>query len=142
MKLTDDTVKRHAVMAKHPYDPIMDVPGNDWMRSQYDDACCRRYSLVYFIGHENWAVKIGRSETPLGRMSELQAGNPVPLKLLGEMCGHYRTEQAMHKKFGRHKIRGEWYRLVPDIKSFIEIYCAKPVHHANDNNIPSTVKTA
>ncbi|MFE7529119.1 GIY-YIG nuclease family protein [Kitasatospora sp. NPDC057542] len=54
-------------------------------------------------------VKIGRSVDPTGRLSSLQAGSPVELRLLATFPGGPRLEKHLHACFARQRIHGEWF---------------------------------
>lgn len=72
---------------------------------------------VYFISDET-AIKIGKSDNPLTRLSSLQTGNPRELKLLGS--SPLLEESDVHLKFNEYRIRGEWFTCEPEIIQFCE----------------------
>lgn len=74
-------------------------------------------AVVYFIQDENGNVKIGRSlESRLGeRLSDLQSGNAQTLTLMGVCPGDVRLETSLHRRFKHLHVRGEWFRLTPEI---------------------------
>jgi hypothetical protein len=50
------------------------------------------------------------------RMADLQTANPLPLHLEGmaihlSVAGAQRHEVALHRKYRRYHVRGEWYHL-------------------------------
>lgn len=79
-------------------------------------------SWVYFLqSGERGAVKIGfTGSAPMVRLSALQTGNPEPLRLLGAVPGVREDETALHERFARFRIGGEWFRPEPELLSFID----------------------
>lgn len=70
----------------------------------------RNDGYVYFIeAPEVGAVKIGYSEEPLRRLTELQPHSPVLLRLVFAVKGTYADERSLHERFAGWRIRGEWY---------------------------------
>ena len=71
---------------------------------------------VYFIlDTASNAVKIGKANNIEQRMSDLQTGNPNPLKLIHEIeCESekqsFLLEQTLHKKLEKVRLIGEWFR--------------------------------
>ena len=74
-------------------------------------------------------IKIGISDRPIGRMNDLQIGNINELKILHQFGVHManNVEKAMHIKFSKYNIRGEWFRFtnVKDYKKCVK--CAKHI---------------
>lgn len=88
---------------------------------------------VYFIqafGERDLVrIKIGKSQNPEARLSQLQVGSAVKLKLLGKVkCrddSHARSvEKFAHNIFHKQRKNGEWFNLsaqhIGQIKSLIE----------------------
>ena len=71
---------------------------------------------VYFIlDTASNAVKIGKANNIEQRMSDLQTGNPNPLKLIHQIeCESekqsFLLEQTLHKKLEKVRLIGEWFR--------------------------------
>ena len=76
-------------------------------------------SFVYFVQcGDDGPIKIGKSSGDMKRrLGELQVGNPVELRLLVSIPGD--VEQAMHMRFARQRIRGEWFRPDPVLLAFV-----------------------
>ena len=70
-------------------------------------------------------VKIGASQTPLKRFSNLQSGIDCELKFLCQITGDERLERHLHQKFAKHHIRGEWFRFEEDIQKYFFSYIQK-----------------
>lgn len=78
---------------------------------------------VYFIQHgTDGPIKIGCALNVRSRVRALQEWNPVPLRLLGYCHGHLNHERALHKRFAEHRVRGEWFRPVPELLTYIKEY--------------------
>lgn len=73
---------------------------------------------VYVIGAEVGPVKIGLSWNPEMRLSELQTGNPYPLKIFGTIPvkNHLsaEVERRVHAIFAKCRMSGEWFSCSPD----------------------------
>lgn len=74
--------------------------------------------VIYFIQEgTDGPIKIGR--TTQGhihvRLSQLQCGNPSPLRLLGYLPGDLGLERAMHSILARHRLQGEWFAAHPEV---------------------------
>lgn len=60
-------------------------------------------------------IKIGVSKNPYDRLKELQTGHSAKLKII-EMFPFesrmqaYATEKQLHRRYQRHKVRGEWFK--------------------------------
>ena len=85
----------------------------------------KRY-IIYFFGTDFERVKIGKSQRNLyRRKTQIQNGCPNPIKLLGiincvnavdmDIC-----EKELHRRFKKYNTVGEWFRLVPEISTYVE----------------------
>lgn len=85
------------------------------------DTKLNKSSWVYFIESEGSSlVKIGYSISPEKRLKELQTSSPETLVMLGTIPGGKSKEIELHKKFAKHRERGEWFHKVPELAKFIE----------------------
>ncbi|MGP3938413.1 GIY-YIG nuclease family protein [Streptomyces sp. 6N106] len=68
---------------------------------------------TYLVGMEGSPlVKIGfTSGDPKKRLASLQTGQPMKLSLLWSSAGNH--ESTLHRRFARHRVRGEWFDLTP-----------------------------
>lgn len=62
----------------------------------------------------NLRVKLGYSNDPESRVSQLQTGNSSNLSLVykawvGDRCAV--LERKLHKEFAHHRVKGEWYNM-------------------------------
>lgn len=74
---------------------------------------------VYFIT-DGFMVKIGVAKRPECRLREMQVGHASQLRLLATTEGGVPLERRYHQRFAAHRIRGEWFRLCPEIKAEVE----------------------
>jgi hypothetical protein len=81
--------------------------------------------MIYFI-RDGDAVKIGYAINPRSRLTTLRTGNSRPISILGVMDGSLDDEHRLHQRFTSEHIRGEWFKLTPQIIQFIEENC-RPV---------------
>ena len=65
-------------------------------------------------------IKIGQSDSPTLRMSQLQTANPAKLRMLWIYEGSGYTEVEIHDLFKSDRIRGEWFKPSEDLISFIK----------------------
>ena len=70
---------------------------------------------VYAISSED-NIKIGYTKNIEGRLSGLQVGNPIQLRLIGTLVcsGEYKAreiENKLHVKFQRNRLSGEWFKI-------------------------------
>lgn len=71
---------------------------------------------VYFIqAGDSGPIKIGSSNSPTTRLSELQIGSALDLRLLRQLPGTADDERALHARFAAHRIRGEWFEPSPEV---------------------------
>jgi hypothetical protein len=82
----------------------------------------RASGTVYFVEAIGaGAVKIGYTATPVRqRVHGMQANCPHSLRVLGTMVGDEHFEHELHRRFGRFRLRGEWFELTPEIRSFVD----------------------
>lgn len=104
------------------------VPGNRHFHEHhmYCWTCVRAGTIkltstrwVYFIGDGEGYVKIGFTAQLHGRLAELQSGNARPLTVLKYCRGGLVEERELHRRFAEHRVRGEWFRLAPEIVEHI-----------------------
>jgi hypothetical protein len=74
--------------------------------------------LIEAVGLE--MVKIGKTTNIETRLGCLRSACPVEVRLLG-VCSV--AEDAAHSEFNHLRVRGEWFRLTKEIRSFIKAEC-------------------
>jgi hypothetical protein len=76
---------------------------------------------VYFIScRKTGMVKIGCAYDPFDRLKSLQTGSPTKLKIEALLKGSTKRERELHKLLKKHRVRGEWFRLCPEIEAIIK----------------------
>jgi T5orf172 domain len=65
------------------------------------------------------AIKIGwTARHPRSRLAQLQTASPAELQLIGAVLASAYQERTVHHRFASHRIRGEWFRHVPEIVEY------------------------
>ena len=84
-----------------------------------------KLSFTYFIqGELTQHIKIGKTNCGIEeRMSKLQTGSPDKLNFLGACFGPSSSEAALHYKFKKYRIHGEWFLPSEKIIEFIASNC-------------------
>ena len=76
--------------------------------------------MVYVIQQKNnGPIKIGESISLVSRMTVLKQGNPYSFNFLAAVDGNTDLESALHQRFNRYKIRGEWFHPCREILDYI-----------------------
>lgn len=79
-------------------------------------------SYVYFIHAPSVKrMKIGYAVSPDVRFVEINVGSPVPLVKFALMCGPQSMEGELHRKFAKHRKKGEWFSTHPSLMEFIAV---------------------
>lgn len=66
---------------------------------------------VYFLQvGEDGPIKIGTSEDVASRVAALRTASHAKLRLLAKVPGGIAEEHALHKRFARSRLEGEWFR--------------------------------
>lgn len=88
--------------------------------------------IIYFVQNGR-AVKIGFTNNLKLRLKHIQLGSHMKIELLATIPGDENTEREIHWQFARYRIRGEWFRLRPDLKAFIQERSLSPPVVAPDS---------
>lgn len=81
--------------------------------------------LVYAI-EAGGLIKVGRSmrmRSQFGRLDQIQAMCPVPVRLLSICHGHSQAESAVHRVHRKARHHGEWFALDSDPLHCSDIMC-------------------
>lgn len=74
--------------------------------------------MIYFItARDVGRVKIGYSNKPDHRLTNLTTGSPVALTLERVCDGDLEAERALHGRFAAHRHSGEWFLLSDEIEA-------------------------
>jgi hypothetical protein len=85
------------------------------------DLPCDTDTFVYFArALEMDCVKIGFAHDVASRVASIQVAQPYTLEVMATVPGGVRHEGLVHTAFNAERIRGEWFRLSPRLRSFIE----------------------
>lgn len=76
--------------------------------------------LVYIAGAGPDTVKIGFTTNVRSRLKGLSTGSPTEIEVLAVFPGTMADERELHQRFAKDHLRGEWFRLSPEITEFIE----------------------
>lgn len=90
------------------FQPMLPFPG------------ANKQGYIYFAT-DGELVKIGWTGhwPPSDRIKRQQTGNGRPLWMLGCIPGSQRHEKKYHQRFARHRVRGEWFQVNPQLEEFI-----------------------
>jgi len=81
-----------------------------------------RENKIYFVlAEEVGRIKIGKSLEIENRVSQLQTGSPIELKLVCLLDLSDKYEGILHEFFKEDRVHGEWFEYSEDIKAFIEL---------------------
>ena len=75
---------------------------------------------LYFIACGTFSVKVGIAADPRRRRTELQIGNPTPLRLVYECPGSDEIEREAHHALRGFHQNGEWFMWCDSIERLIE----------------------
>ena len=76
--------------------------------------------FTYFVQRgEDGPIKIGRAQNIPKRMKELATGCAEPLRLLAFLEGTH--ERRLHKKLHAHRMCGEWFAPVLEVRKEVEV---------------------
>lgn len=64
-------------------------------------------------------MKIGFTTNLKRRISSLRTGAAVPIEIIGTIKCSADRESLLHKKFGRYREHGEWFRLEGDLAKYV-----------------------
>ncbi len=76
---------------------------------------------VYFVQATlGGPIKIGKSLDPQKRVTGMQTGSPVPLRLLAQIVEAAEDlEETLHADFAHLRLHGEWFRPGDELLRFI-----------------------
>lgn len=80
-------------------------------------------TLVYFARSGD-AIKIGCSQNPWSRLTELRTGSPVGVELIATMPGSFELEKQLHLRFAKLRINREWFRADDELVAYVATVAA------------------
>lgn len=102
-------------------DRYHEYAGRQWVPTpQMSDPAKGKECGVYVIGFGPY-VKIGKTVSLKKRLTGLQT--PEPVDVYGWLPGYSSHEALLHAKFGKYRLRGEWFRKEGELATWIESGC-------------------
>jgi hypothetical protein len=86
-------------------------------------AASRDVGFVYFISGAHGTIKIGKANDVAARLRTLRASSPVELRLLGTIRAGRSAEAALHRRFAKSRLHGEWFRSSAELLALIAGVC-------------------
>jgi hypothetical protein len=93
-----------------------ETPPRDWpthpteRRQRHPKKKPDQHAFVYFCQPvDGGPIKIGLAVDPRNRLSGLQIGSPVRLRMLAIAEGGAEYEAELHKRFAEWRLHGEWF---------------------------------
>ena len=89
--------------------------------------------MIYFVqmGDKRGPIKIGFTTSPPHlRMSYLQTGCPLKLRLLGSLPGTDAAERKLHRRFEKWWIRGEWFEPTDELMRLVKSASKRKVNES------------
>ncbi len=78
---------------------------------------------IYVVGYGRF-VKIGLSSTSIkNRIASLQTSVPHKLTVYACLTGQLIEEAALHRRFTKYRLHGEWFKKLGDLRAWIEGGC-------------------
>lgn len=77
--------------------------------------------IVYVIEQDGY-VKIGSTTNLKSRLSQLQTGCAVPIRLVGTCSGGFAREKWLQREFGAWRRHGEWFKFPPDVLATLMLH--------------------
>lgn len=65
-------------------------------------------------------VKIGWSQSPVGRLETLMSWSPFPLEIIGHVPGTMKDEGYLHRCFWQQRSHGEWFHHSSELQVAID----------------------
>lgn len=90
----------------------------------------KKSSYVYFVQSEDGFIKIGCTQNLKSRIRHIQIYNHMKIRLIGKVKGGHDVEAKLHKKFKKHRKRGERFNPAPELLEYIsthKIYKGKSI---------------
>jgi DNA-binding XRE family transcriptional regulator len=91
--------------------------------------------MIYAIVINDEFCKIGFTNNIRQRMKQLQVANPMKMDLMFLVEGDLNEETHLHKAFNHLNIKGEWFKLSPEIENYFKLKeCLKWKYGLEKNN--------
>tara|TARA_Y100000034_G_scaffold136776_1_gene215663 strand:- start:3316 stop:4029 length:714 start_codon:yes stop_codon:yes gene_type:complete len=77
--------------------------------------------VIYFVrALPDGPIKVGHSSNVPERLKQLQQSSPQNLAVIKTVEGGFAEERALHEKFNKYRLHGEWFSPHPSLINFIE----------------------
>lgn len=92
----------------------------DWKAAEIAVARAKEIAKgdLYFILCGDM-VKIGRTTDIVRRLANMQVSTPYEIDCLLLLKGQGKDERKWHKRFAADRVRGEWFKLTPELDAAI-----------------------
>jgi T5orf172 domain len=104
-----------AALAEHGIEPHV-TPPRASIPMRHPRAPQRGY--VYFLRRAD-SIKIGWSANPFARGAQLQTGSSERPESIVALRATQHQENLLHRRFGKHRHNGEWFKAAPEIIEFV-----------------------
>lgn len=104
---------------------LVEIGGISCVTFKDFDRCLDRFKInpelstsgsVYLVhAKKAEAVKIGFSESPRARISDIQTACPEILDVLAVIPGGALAERKLHVRYDYLRLHGEWFRAAPEL---------------------------
>lgn len=82
--------------------------------------------IIYFAASAG-RIKIGSTRRAVEiRLKQIGQGLPDPLELIGVVEGPIELERASHAMLAEFRLRGEWFKDIPEVRSTVGQIIAQP----------------
>lgn len=105
-----------------PQNVVWQIGNNKEPERRRETPSPLRANCVYFIeAVDLQRVKIGyTSDRAESRLSALQTGCPVRLRVLAQIKGDAESERLLHEQFSHLRLHGEWFKLERDLLEYVQ----------------------
>lgn len=101
----------------------MIAPDEDDPRIRWEALTGGRQHVYFARCHRTGHIKIGTSHRVYDRLRRVSQEAQSRHKLIGAHVGGRALEAALHRRFRRFRLYGEWFQDVPEIRDYIAAYC-------------------
>src|SRR6266542_3309152 len=96
-----------------------------YLGPEREDEDTQGATFIYFaeaVGQER--IKIGKADNPEARMTQLQTGSAVELRLLGVIADKPSREAELHAAFAKDRVQGERFHATAELRDYIARFSA------------------
>ena len=78
------------------------------------------HSVYFALDRDSGEIKIGTSKKVRSRMKNVARETKRSIVVMATVDGDREVEQSLHRRFRHARIRGEWFRPVPELLDYID----------------------